>query len=227
MAARSFWVVVDPELPIATHNRDTVGVYTSAAFSYMSVDAEFRQKYEAGDVDYFFWRMNSERDCLAMSPFELTVTAPYAVEHNAEVYRNQHCPFKPSRLSALFAFETKRAAMKASVGSGRGRENVVEAELVEHSLNRLHRGNMDIITMMRQAARVASLAPAFHERVWEHYWSGTENPLEIDLPIARSPHRRKTTVSTTWEWLIDGQLRLVGHPRPAVKSQFELKARAE
>jgi hypothetical protein len=225
MLPRVLWIVVDPVVPIATHNRDTVGVYTSAAFAYMSADAEFRKRYEDGNVDYFYWRMNPERDCLAISPYELTVTAPYAVEHNAEVYRNQHHPLKPSRLSALFAFESKKDAMKAAVASGRGRENVVQGELLDHPLNRLHRGNMDIVTMMREALRVASLDQAFHEHVWGHYWSGSETPLEVDLPIARAPHRRRTTVSTTWEWLIDGQVRLVGHPRATVKSKFELKAR--
>jgi len=201
-----FWISVDPSLPVATWNRE-LGFYASAGWTMASADTEFRRLYESGEADYRLLVPN-EKSSGALSPFQLTVTAPYQVEYNLELARLSVDPRLPSRLSSTFAFGTKQDAVKAARDARRPAHEVYAFKLERDELTRVHRANFDVVSLMRCATRIASLGAETLDAIGRHYWTGGAE-LTLDLPSESGFGRRERTTGVTWEYLIEGGLRVL------------------
>ncbi len=200
----AFWVSIDPANPIAEWNALQVGYLASAAFTACSVDKQVLTKYLDGSLQYLRFVENPEHDVPVMAQHHMSVTNEYLVEHNAEVARRKIDPLLPSRLSAVFAFGTKKDAVIAARSAGRPAWSVHAFELVDSPLTRVHRANMHVVSLMRTAARVASFAATELDSVWNHYWSGG-GELTIEFP-GQGLQRRAETAGVMWEYLIEGAL---------------------
>jgi hypothetical protein len=199
-----FWISIDPELPLAQWNKQ-IGSYASAAWSMATVDAGYRERYVRGEVDYLMFVPSPTFDAGALSPYHHGIVARYIVEYNAELARRQLDPTLPSRLSAVYAFGSKKDAVREAKRAGRPKWEVFAFSLVDDPLTRVARVNMNLISLMRLGSRVASWDPPNLDRIWGHYWSGAGN-LQLELPSGVSFARKTHDSGVVWEYLIEGRL---------------------
>lgn len=200
-----FWVSIDPDNPVAQLNAVQIGTISSAAFSACGVDQAVIPKYMQGTLEYLRFVENANADVPVISQHFLTVTNDYLVEYNAEVARRQLDPLLPSRLSAVYAFGRKKDAVAAARRARRPIWNVHAFELIEAPLTRVHRANMEVVSVMRTATRNGTFAPSELDAIWRHYWSGGEE-ITIEFTGADQQRRLETT-GITWEYLIEGALK--------------------
>ena len=195
---KAFWVSIDPENPMAQWNAVQMGTISSAAFSACGVDQAVIPKYMQGTLEYLRFVENPNADVPVISQHFLTVTNDYLVEYNAEVARRQLNPLLPSRLSAVYAFGRKKDAVAAARRAGRPIGNVHAFELIEAPLTRVHRANMEVVSVMRTAARVSPFAPPELDAIWRHYWSGARRSRSSSpVPICSDAPRRPVWCGST------------------------------
>jgi hypothetical protein len=159
-------------------------------------------------VDYLPFVPNSDYGVGALSMYQVSVAANYMVEYNAELARRLLDPTLPSRLSAVYAFGTKADAQRGARAAGRPKWEVYAFQLVRDELTRVARVNMNIVSLMRYAIRIASLDAQTLDHVWSQYWSGG---AEIQLELRSQPmlQRKVHDSGVTWEYLIEGRLDLL------------------
>ena len=93
---RDFYVLVDPDSFLAVHNMKMGG--------YFSVHPE-------SGSDNLMFIMNPKGKSF-ISPFQSNLIRKYLAEYNFEIGRRQYFPDYPSRLEAVFLFETEKEAHK-------------------------------------------------------------------------------------------------------------------
>lgn len=209
-----FYIFLNLLHPVTAHNALLIGSFTSAGWTSALSNQEFAKKYIAGEVDYLPFSPNEASDQHFLSMYYSSAINNYVIEHNAELTRRSEFGTLPSRLSATFAFgdyaDCERAAQKYSWPLS----EVREFELVSGPpFTRLVRVNMEVVSLMRHATRVAGLAQQTISDVWRHYWSGG-GAFQMELPGANF-QRESIDSGEIWEYLIEGRLDLVGGPRMA------------
>ena len=93
---RDFYVLVDQDFFPAAHNMK-IGSFTSV--------------HPQPGSDNLMFIMNPKCNSF-VSPFQSNLTRKYLAEYNFEIGRRQYFPDYPSRLEAVFLFETEREAHK-------------------------------------------------------------------------------------------------------------------
>lgn len=94
-----FFVWVDPNYFIANWNLNVVGTFTSTPDTMNDDNLMFIPNPKFNNF---------------ISPFQANLLWSYLAEYNLEVHRREYFRKYPSRLSAIFLFETKEEALKYS-----------------------------------------------------------------------------------------------------------------
>jgi hypothetical protein len=118
-------------------------------------------------------------------------------------------PTLPSRMSSVFAFGTEEDCQKAHELYGWNLNQLRHFRLVCDPLTRVHRANMQIISLMRFAYPRARWNREERDAIWRHYWSGGGS-LKVEVPVIRDdvPGREWFESGEIWEHLIEGRLEL-------------------
>ncbi|EGQ8476278.1 hypothetical protein FLL96_19405 [Vibrio cholerae] len=196
-----FYVFVNFSSPIAVNNF-RVGAYTSAACS-MWLNEETLRKYLDGSLNYLPFAP-SERDPIAISPYCLTAINDYRIEYDAEMFRKQHFPLYPSRLSATYAFGDIETCYEVSRKYGWDISTVRKFKLLDTPLNRVAKVNMDHVSLARHAYKVASMQNV--DDLWHAYWTGIGN-IQMELPDGPDFSRNIRDSGVIWEYLVEGCLK--------------------
>jgi len=187
------------------HNLRLTKQFTSAGYTAALQNSASRAKYISGAMTYAPFAP-ANPDCLFISPFAMSVMNDYRIEYDAERIRLMKFPLLPSRLSATYAFGDFATCELVSKKYGWPLDTVRKFRLERDELTRVHKCNMEIISLMRHAYMVSSSSGRGDELVWESYWSGHGN-LQMELPDI--DFKRKTYDSgEIWEYLIEGRLLL-------------------
>lgn len=195
---------------MAQHNLRTTGAMVSAGVTAAEISPEFRAEYESGMALYAPLIPNANLKMPAMSLFSIAITSTYEIEYDAEYVRFREFARAPSRFSSLYAFGSQEDCEAASRLYQWPLEAVRSFELVPHSLNRVRRVNMEIVSLMRTAYRLASWSREQRDATWRHYWSGG-GEYSIEVPVLQhgAVVRRQLSSGVIWEYLIEGRLDLV------------------
>lgn len=185
-----------------------LGFYASAAWTMACADAEFRERYVDGRLDYLMFGLNEAFDVGPLSVYTHGLIANYLVEYNAELARRRVNPKLPSRLSAIYAFGRKKDAVRAARRAGRPEWEVHAFALADAPLTRVARVNMNIVSLMRLGTRVGTWEAATLDAIWRHYWNGG-GELEIELPSGPDFEYVKHDSGVCWEFLIEGGLQVL------------------
>ncbi len=108
-----YFIFVDLSNPLTQHNLKITGKIFSSGYTAALEDANFRQQYLAGNVNYLPFVVNNDRSTGFQSFYCTSAIASYRVEYDAEVRRQSSFPALPSRLSAVYAFATKEDCREA------------------------------------------------------------------------------------------------------------------
>ncbi|MDD5070595.1 MAG: hypothetical protein PHV17_07670 [Candidatus Omnitrophica bacterium] len=134
-----------------------------------------------------------------------------------EIYRKQISPLLPSRVSCIFAFSLydtcKHVADYYDWHDGR----ICRYNLIDHNLNRVSRHNINIVNTYRELliwAKDRNLLDSFNNQyasLCRHYWMGIGR---IDFESFPSDNGRvyadiPPKCTQVWEYLIEGQLKLI------------------
>ncbi|MDG3085167.1 hypothetical protein P7F88_03240 [Vibrio hannami] len=198
-----FFVFVNFSSPLAANNYK-VGAYTSGACSTW-LHEETRAKYEDGSLNYLPFEP-SQRDPMAVSPYCLSAINDYRIEYDAEVYRKEHHPLYPSRLSATYAFGDFETCQEVSRKYGWDLKTVRKFKLLESPLNRVAKVNMEHVSLARHAYRTATIQNV--EDIWRAYWTGEGN-IQMELPDGPEFTRNTYDSGEIWEYLVEGCLQPV------------------
>jgi hypothetical protein len=168
-------------------------------------DEAYFKRYVSGEIDYLMFVPNPEFNAGALSAYSGGVVASYSVEYNAELARRAVNPRLPSRLSAVYAFGSKREAVRAANAAGRPKWEVYAFSLADDPLARVARVNMNVVSLMRRATRVGSWDAEALDAIWRHYWSGAGD-LRLELPSGPRFERETHNSGVVWEYLVEGRL---------------------
>ncbi|EKP0262778.1 hypothetical protein JFQ93_004145 [Aeromonas sobria] len=198
-----FYVFVNFSSPLAAHNYN-IGAYTSGAcITWLQENTLI--KYLDGSLNYLPFEP-SQRDPIALSPYCLTAINDYRIEYDAEIYRKQHHPLYPSRLSATYAFGDFETCQEVNRRYGWDLATVRKFRLVESPLNRVAKVNMEHVSLSRHAYKVASMENV--EDIWRAYWTGQGN-IQMALPDGPGFTRNVHDSGVIWEYLVEGCLQPV------------------
>lgn len=202
---KEFFVFVDQTNFITAHNLKETKIFSSAAFTHWS-DKFFATKYEHGEIDYLPYCINPNKNIQTVSPFENTITSEYTTEYNLEVFRKHYYSKFPSRLSSVYAFGDFATCEQVSMKYHWQLSSVKKFSLIPNPLNRIAKVNMEIVSLCRYATRVSMTDSETNEKIWNSYWTG-QGDIQLELPTVNG---RKTFKSgIIWEYLIEGQLKLL------------------
>ncbi len=202
---RTFYIFCNQLNPVTYHNLRYAKSFSSAGFTQAGFDEISRQRYQDGTATYLPFA-KAEPTIQTMSPYLLTAMNEYRVEYDAEQVRLRYFPKLPSRLSAVFAFGTMESCREVSEKWSWNLNSVKRFELVPHELNRVTKANMEVVSLARGAYKSASWDVSQIESIWRHYWSG-QAELQLDIPARQG--REVTASGIIWEYLIEGQVRLI------------------
>jgi hypothetical protein len=193
------------------HNLRSTRSITSAGFVAAVDDPTFRDAFLRGTATYAPFVPNTARSSSFVSLFTITAQSLYEVEYDAEYLRSHEFPLLPSRFSAVYAFGSDEDCQRAHERYGWDLSEVRRFRLVPHPLNRVHRANMEIVSLMRSIYPKASWSREDRDAVWRHYWSG-QGPLAVEIPAIHNnePDRESIQSGEIWEYLIEGRLELLG-----------------
>lgn len=202
-----YYVFVNLNNPLTRANFEASGRITSSVFSNIYSNPEFLKKYIDGSADYLPFVKNENSNVVSPSFFNMSASALYTVEYNAEIYRKKYCPLRPSRLSCIYAFDSLEDCKSAIDRYGWKSGNIRQFQLDESpqavELNRIHKVNMEVISLIRGLGGTVSFDPKEIENIWQHYWSGEgELKIEIENPLLGD----KYSSGVIWENLIEGSL---------------------
>lgn len=148
-------------------------------------------------------------DANVLSPYFLTAINDYRIEYDAEACRMRQFPHFPSRMSAVYAFGDYDSCKAVSEKYTWCLDSVYRFRLRESPLNRVIRVNMEHLSLARHAYRVSLLEDI--ENIWTHYWKGGGD-MAMELP-GRQFKRERYESGVIWEFLIEGVVEHVDHPR--------------
>lgn len=203
--SEKYFVFINMDNPIVKSSFGSSRRVTSAGFTHALANPEFRVKYLSGSADYLPFMPNPKKDNLGSSLFSLSVTDNYRAEYNAEVHRKQFFPCLPSRLSCIYAFKDYSQCQKAIRKHKWLESNIIEMYLEEHPLNRVHKANMEIVSLVRGFGHTSCLSPEDEQNVWRHYWEG-KGDITIESPLLG-----RHSSGEIWEYLIEGSLVCKSH----------------
>ena len=190
---------------ITENNLRVAGSLFSGAFGSF-IDQEFLEKYVSGKATYLPYRGTS-MDLKSISPYCFSTISNYRLEHDAEMYREIHHPFFPSRLSAIFAFGDFKTCQEVADKHGWDIRTVKRFSLTDNPLNRVVKVNMEHVSLARDAYIKGSLMEAEINRLWRGYWTGFGN-IKMDLPLSLTS-RKSYESGVIWEYLIEGVVKLI------------------
>jgi hypothetical protein len=207
---RTYYVFADTNDPMCWHNLHFTRCITSAGVSAASSDPVFAAAYSNGTAIYVPYVPNSNRSSGFISRFSITAAATYTVEYDAEYTRYKDFSLLPSRFSCVFAFASEEDCKKANKLYGWDLAQVRKFRLVDIPGTRVHRANMEIISLMRGVLSHASWNEQERQNIWRHYWSGGGS-MKVEIPVVRngSPQRQLFESGEVWEHLIEGRLELI------------------
>jgi hypothetical protein len=200
---QSFYIFVNFLRGMSRHNLRITKQFTSAAWSRAVSDEPFRAKYVAGTVNYLPF-VPGPWETGFISPFCMSAMNSYWVEYDAERVRMAAHPLLPSRLSATYAFADHKTCVEVSQGHGWNLTEVRRFRLEHDALTRVHKCNMEIVSLARQAYLVSSGSEETTNAIWGSYWSGHGN-LQMELPD-ENLQRKVYDSGQIWEYLIEGRL---------------------
>src|SRR5262245_34498469 len=178
----TYFVFADTSNVVCWHNLHFTKLIVSSGYTAAAEFSEFREAYLAGTADYLPFIPNPSRSGGFVSLFTVNATAHYTVEYDAEVTRRNEFPRAPSRLSAIYAFGRLEDCRKAHELYGWDLSLVRRFTLVRDPLTRVHRANMEIISLMRSVYPRASWSQEEKAHIWRHYWHGGGS-LQVEVPI--------------------------------------------
>ena len=138
-----------------------------------------------------------------MSPFAAGALSNYSVEYDAERCRRAAFPHAPSRLTAVYAFDSADTCREANRRYGWDLSTVVPFDVM-HVLRSI-RVNMELVSLARHAYATSMLDGQMRDHLWRSYWAGADS-YATDLPTIDAKGLRAVAVDALWELLIDGQL---------------------
>lgn len=205
-----FFVFADTSNMMCWHNLRFTRMISSSGISAVDTNPSFREAYLRGSANYAPYVPSSGRSCGFVSLFTVNVTSQYQVEYDAEFTRFHEFPTLPSRFSAIFAFGNEDDCRKAHELYRWDLSTLRRFRLIPNPLNRVHRANMEIISLMRSVYPRGSWSREEREAIWRHYWSGGGS-LKVEIPIIRNDAfaREWFESGEIWEYLIEGHLELV------------------
>lgn len=200
-----FFIFVNQLHPQAAHNYRITHTFTSRFYPLL-VTEEGRRALDNGDVDPFPFVPNPKM-YPDLSPFTVSAMNEYRIEWDAEQVRRHRFPLKPSRLSAIFAFEDEHACIEAANKYRWPLEEVRRFKLKDpEGQARFSKVNMEIVSLMRHVYPLAAWGATDVYNIWAHYWSsGGELPVEIP-DLRQGQAWRRLNSGVIWEWLIEGQV---------------------
>jgi len=207
---RTYFVFADTSDPMCWHNLHFTRCIISAGVSAASSDPAFAAAYADGTAVYVPYVPNISRSTGFISRFSISAASTYTVEYDAEYTRYKEFSLLPSRFSCVFAFATKEDCKKAHELYRWDLAQVRRFRLEDIPGTRVHRANMEIISLMRAVLPRASWTEQDRQAVWRHYWSGGGS-LKVEIPAMRdgSPRREWFESGEIWEHLIEGRLTLL------------------
>jgi hypothetical protein len=205
-----FLVLADTSNVTCWHNLRFTKSITSSGFAAATSDPAFRDTYIRGTANYAPFVPNTARSSGFVSLFTIHAASQYEVEYDAEYVRYHEFPTLPSRLSAVYAFGREEDCRKVHELYRWDLAKLRRFRLIRDPLTRVHRANMEIISLMRSVYPRASWSRAERDNIWRHYWSGG-GTLKVEIPIIcdGSPRRQWFESGEIWEYLIEGRLELV------------------
>jgi len=205
-----FYVFADTTNTVCWHNLRFTKTICSSGATAAASDPTFREVYLNGTANYFPYVPNSARSIGFVSLFSISATANYEVEYDAEYVRFREFPQLPSRLSAVYAFGSEEDCQKAHELYGWKLSELRKFRLVRDELTRVHRANMQIVSLLRSAYPRASWSREERDRIWRQYWSGGGS-LSIEIPVIENDAwgRKWFESGEIWEFLVEGCLKLV------------------
>ncbi len=199
----TYFIFLNLANPIAKANFEASGRITSSIFSNAIANKEFLIKYIDGTAKYHPFVPNPDTDIVSPSLFNMSIKNNYSIEYNAEICRYQYFPKKPSRLSCVYAFNDYKDCEKAINLYGWSAGNIKRFQLEESPLNRVHRANMGLISLVRGLGYTVSLNGIEQDKLWRHYWNGGGDfKIQIDNPLLLNEYDS----GEIWEYLIEGSL---------------------
>ena len=188
--------------------RFTKSIISSAVVA--AGDPAFREAYVNGTANYVPFVPNNARSSGFVSLFTVNAQSHYEVEYDAEYVRYHQFQTLPSRLSAVYAFGAEEDCRMANKLYGWDLSTLRRFRLRRDGLTRVHRANMEIISLMRFAYPKASWSREERDAIWKHYWSGVGS-LKVEIPVIRddAPTREWFESGEIWEYLIEGRLELI------------------
>lgn len=103
---------VDPDSPVTQHNVNLIGAISSL---YLPGELE-HDEYVGGRLDLLPYERRDTSHFVSL--FESSITAPYAVEVQAEFYRRTEFKDKPSRFACLFALGDMASCERRMISTG-------------------------------------------------------------------------------------------------------------
>jgi hypothetical protein len=204
--SNTYFILLNLDNPIAKANFEASGRITSSIFSNAVSNKEFLTKYIDGTAKYLPFVPNPDTDIVSPSLFNMSITNSYSIEYNAEICRYLYFPKKPSRLSCIYAFKDYKDCEKAINLYRWSAGNIKQFQLEESPLNRVHRANMELISLVRGLVYTVSLNGIEQDKLWRHYWNGSGDfKIQIDNPLLLNEYAS----GEIWEYLIEGSLTCV------------------
>ncbi len=205
-----YFIFADTSNLVCWHNLHFTRCIVSSGYAAALQSPEFRDLYLKGTADYLPFIANGSRSVGFVSLFTLNATSLYTVEYDAEITRRREFPTVPSRLSAVYAFASMDDCHKAHSLYGWDMATVRQFRLSQDELTRVHRANMQVVSLMRSCYPMATWSEADRVAVWQHYWKG-RGAMSIEVPVLSDgkPTRQSCDSGEIWEYLIEGKLELV------------------
>lgn len=205
-----FLVFVDTSNVTCWHNLRFTKSIISSGFAAAASDPEFRDVYIRGTANYAPFVPNTALTTGFVSLFAVQAASQYEIEYDAEYLRYHEFPTLPSRLSAVYAFGRAEDTRRAHDLYHWDLSTLRRFRLIRDPLARVHRANMQIVSLMRSVYPRASWSREDRDNIWRHYWSGGGS-LKVEIPVIRegAPHRQLFESGEIWEHLIEGRLQLL------------------
>ncbi len=192
------------------HNLTFTKSIVSSGFATALTSPDVEQAYLDGTLRNCPYIPNPDFRDRMVSSFSSSATSEYAVEYDAEWIRASEYPRLPSRLSGVYAFGEYSECEKVADRYNWPLANIQQFELRPHKLNRVHRANMEIVSLMRSCYPRASWTLQSKAAIWRSYWKG-HGSLEVEVPTISDgkPIRQTYKAGTIWEYVIEGHLELI------------------
>ena len=169
----------------------------------MDIDKDEAVKYLKGEIDILPY-IPKQNFRFPLSPYCMTAINEYRIEYDAEYYRMELCPKFPSRLSAIYAFDSYETCKTVSQKHGWNINEVREFKVKAEHLISVVKVNMEIISLLKHAYKVSHLSEQSLRNIWKSYWSGVGN-IQMELPVVDGD-RTLCDSGIIWEYLIEGTL---------------------